>query len=158
MERSRENPGFFFYGGDVVSYLILLGVLVWSAYTDLQNRVIPNYISITILALGLYQHCTNQTCLMGLAGLAITTITLIPYGLQVLGAGDVKLFMSLGFLLGPVVLGLIIVVLFLISLFSAFAWIRHRRERIHVPLAPFVLSGYLILGGVVFVSKYFYAG
>lgn len=77
-------------------------------------------------------------------GIAIASVFFIPYLLKEIGGGDVKLLLALGFYLGIGVILLIFIVLFLLALF----YILKGVER-NLPLAPFILCSYLILGGVV---------
>jgi len=133
----------------------LLFVLAWAACTDWHKHIIPNYVSAAALLPGLYLHMINGTWLTGLIGLAAAAgITMIPYGLGKLGAGDVKLFLSLGFVMGPAVLVLMFITLVVLAVGLVFAWVLKGKDKsFYIPLAPFILAGYLILGGVVFACQ-----
>ncbi len=91
---------------------------------------------------------------MSLSGIAAASIVFIPYFLGNMGAGDVKLFLSLGFIMGPGILILMFTTLLALALFFVFSWIKNRSKRLNVPLAPFILLGYLVLGGGIFAIFY----
>lgn len=88
--------------------------------------------------------------------MAVAGITLVPYLLGSMGAGDVKLFLSLGFVMGPAVSVLIFLVLVILALYLICLWFIKHSKKFHVPLAPFILAGYLILGGVALAGKVIY--
>ncbi|MGS0763172.1 prepilin peptidase [Syntrophomonas curvata] len=140
----------------LVAYTVLI-FLAWAAYIDWQKHIIPNYVSIIVLFFGFYLHLTNDTWLLGFTGLAVAGITLIPYLLGSMGAGDVKLFCSLGFVMGPAVSVLLFLVLVILALFLICMWFAKHDTRLHIPLAPFILAGYLVLGGVALAGKVIYS-
>ncbi len=128
-------------------YFTILGILGCATYTDLRWRKIPNFIPILILLVAFYIHYINSTWLLGLYGLAIAGVLFVPYIFNQAGGGDVKIFLALGFFLGLGVIFLLLIVLTLLALFFIL------RGSKRVPLAPFILFGYLIIGGVVFATK-----
>ena len=83
-------------------------LLLAAAVRDIQTRRIPNaFIGIGIAA-GLAGHVWlggGPGLLWSLAGLAGALPGLLLYAVKALGAGDVKLLMAVGALMGPVFLG-----------------------------------------------------
>lgn len=87
----------------------LAGVCSWS---DLRSRRIPNRALVLALAFGVLAYATLavvdtpwnglKALAWGVIGLLLGALLLGPgYALKQLGAGDVKLLMTFGFLLGP---------------------------------------------------------
>lgn len=76
------------------------GLVIWAAYTDFRYRMIPNRLTVGGAAVGLLWHGISQGIhgfLSSLAGLAVGfALMFVLYLLGALGAGDVKLFASIG--------------------------------------------------------------
>lgn len=87
-----------------ISTLALFLVVGSSGYKDMQERRIPNGITVTAIILGwLFGLVSNgfNGLLNSLFGSAIgLTIFLIPFALGGMGAGDVKLLAAIGSLMG----------------------------------------------------------
>ena len=85
--------------------LILLALLLAAASAwDIAARRIPNGLAAAGLLAGLaWQggHGGGPGLLYSLAGIAIALPGLVLYAARVLGAGDVKLLMAVGALMGP---------------------------------------------------------
>ena len=87
--------------------LVLGGLLVVAAYTDLMRRQIPNRLigaglcTFLVMALWLRSQ-TEMALLIGClqAGGLAFALHLIPYVCKAMGAGDVKLALVIGLLLG----------------------------------------------------------
>lgn len=80
--------------------VMLLG-LVGASWTDVRSWRIPNAITLTMVALGLVMSVTTADPWLGVLGLLAATV--IHFPLWVLGvqrAGDAKLFMGVGALMG----------------------------------------------------------
>lgn len=101
---------------EVVPLLLLGAVLVLAisvSYFDFRERRIPNKLlaGAMCFALSVYGWAASlagidvvaRGLMYALLGVAIGTIVLLPaYALRQVGAGDVKLMMVFGFLLGPI--------------------------------------------------------
>jgi len=88
--------------------LLILGLtLIISFYTDIKDRRILNVITLPAIVLGLVLNLiVGDTILSGLLfsiyGIMLGFIILfIPYIMGGIGAGDVKLLMAIGALMGP---------------------------------------------------------
>ncbi len=85
--------------------LILLGLLLLAASAwDITARRIPNALAAAGVLAGLVWHGWHGSVsglLEPLAGIAVALLGLALYAARVLGAGDVKLFMAVGALMGP---------------------------------------------------------
>ncbi len=89
---------------------------------------------------------------MGLIGLELMLILFIPYLLKQMGGGDVKLLLALGFCFGIGILVFLFIVLIILALFVIYKRFQGVRNTF-IPLAPFILFSYFILGGVAFATK-----
>ena len=84
----------------------LFALLVWAAFTDLRERKIRNWLTLSLMASGLAQSflplhsATPGGAALGL--LAGFGITFILFALGALGGGDVKLMAGVGAWVGPV--------------------------------------------------------
>lgn len=76
------------------------GLVIWATYTDFRYRIISNRLTVGGAAAGLLWHGINQGAngiIHSLAGLAVGfTLMFILHLFGALGAGDVKLFASIG--------------------------------------------------------------
>ena len=85
--------------------LPLVALLVGAAITDLRQRRIPNWLTLTVLVTGLAQSCTAWhliTLRQSLYGVALGFA--LPFLLYIVGgrgAGDVKLLAGIGAWIGP---------------------------------------------------------
>jgi prepilin peptidase CpaA len=79
--------------------LVLAGV---ACVTDLHKRRVPNVLTFGAMGLGLLMHLPGGTLLSGLVGLALAFATTYPAWLLggAIRAGDAKLLMALGAILG----------------------------------------------------------
>ena len=170
----------------VLKYLIAASFLLVASYVDMKSMRIPNLLNLMLFAIAIavnYQNllCTYETCfLKGLLWGAIFGIGM--YFVGVFGAGDAKLFIALGGVIG----GPEVIATFIISLFLIVAWsfpvrlikwgpkkmweqekqglmflilkIKMQRPKIEkmdvarAPLAPFILYGYLLLHLIILFS------
>ena len=125
--------------------LIVLGVLLTiAAYTDLQRRQIPNplvclglIVSMLLCLSSFVQGKPNQMYSSIMAGGFAFVLHLIPYLCGTMGAGDVKLALVVGLLLGwqewLAYLGVFCVVSLLLVLFLLCLG---KRKPASLPLAP----------------------
>jgi prepilin peptidase CpaA len=76
-----------------------------SAAFDLRTRRIPNWLNLTITAVGVTlaaTHLTDRSMASALGGFAAGLVLMLPgHIVGATGAGDVKLFAAVGSLLGP---------------------------------------------------------
>lgn len=96
--------------------LVLLALLVVAAYQDLRRMVVPKWITLPTLALGLLFNLVRGVWLTGdgwglLDGVLVSlggfaagfVLFLLMYVLGTCGGGDVKLFAAVGAWVGPLV-------------------------------------------------------
>lgn len=84
---------------------LLIVTVALAAYSDLRERRIPNWISVSALTLALVFRALpgGPELVPGLIGFALAAGLTVPmFAVGVMGGGDTKLFMAVGGLLGPV--------------------------------------------------------
>ncbi|MCC9655013.1 A24 family peptidase [Rhodopirellula halodulae] len=134
--------------------IITFSLLLVASLQDLRTREIPDWISVLIGTIAIVSS------LLGWLGLSIAWVLvggltglLIAYALfhfAKLGGGDGKLIVSLGLLVGPV--GLLIVLFWMAmagGVLSLIAMLRGQRDYAYVPAILFGFIGY-----IAFVSFY----
>ncbi len=89
----------------VIRALLILALLAVSVYTDQKSGKVLNKITFPAMLCGIILACLDNG-MKGLAdslsGMAIgLALFIIPFIMGLLGAGDVKLLMAVGALLGP---------------------------------------------------------
>ena len=138
----------------VVMAIYTLALVVLFA-TDLDQRLLPDVITLPLIALALvadsigigpYVHDPSEIAVAAVVAVAVPIglyLLSIPFGAGAIGQGDLKLLVSVGLLGGPLRLlfGLIagaviaaLVILFLIAL-------RRITLRSYVPYGPFLIIG-----------------
>lgn len=129
---------------------ISLGIIF--AYIDIKIRIIPNELILVLLTLGI----TYQAISYGLEGILGALICMIfimivftalatYMGLGKVGAGDVKLAGAIGFALGypSVITAMGAMAALLLSFILIGLAIRKIRLSTMLPLAPFLVAGYI---------------
>lgn len=118
-------------------------IAAWASYTDIKYRLIKNYQVVSCLMIGLLLWMVDGFSLVyPLMGLSVGTL-LALVGRGRLGAGDVKLIGTMGFLTGIQVSAILLLALGLLGLRGSI--VGSGKE----PFAPFVLCGcitVLVLG------------
>jgi prepilin peptidase CpaA len=83
----------------------LFALLIWSAVTDLRERKIRNWLTLTLMISGLVQSFTPAHIVTpGVSALGLLTgfgITFVLFALGAIGGGDVKLMAGVGAWVGP---------------------------------------------------------
>jgi prepilin peptidase CpaA len=89
----------------IIHWLPLLVLLIWASLTDLRERRIPNWLTVSLALIGLAQSASGwhqigpgQAILGLLVGFGITFIL---FAIGALGGGDVKLMGAVGAWVGP---------------------------------------------------------
>jgi Flp pilus assembly protein protease CpaA len=103
----------------------LLVLVSYAAHTDLRERRIPNWLTLTVILSGLAQSLTPWALISpkdSFLGLIIGfAITFLLYSMGGRGAGDVKLTAGIGAWLGPTPVIAVFAVAAIVSLTSALA-------------------------------------
>lgn len=142
-------PGYFFLEVRKISVAISLMVLIYATYTDLTKRIIPNWLILTALSAGIAYHFFKNSIPYAILGVILTAILLIILKLFIsMGEGDIKFSLALGVLLGPVTTLIVLGALVLAVIVGIF----RRQKEISIPLAPYILVAYLLIGGVFYCT------
>jgi prepilin peptidase CpaA len=85
---------------DLIPCLPMLALLVWAAVVDVRSRRIPNWLTLSLIATGLFRAAMPDAPVglgQGLAGMgAGFGLTFILFALGAMGGGDVKMFAGIG--------------------------------------------------------------
>lgn len=116
-----------------ISVVLLIGLLLAAAWSDIRRLQIPNTIVfsgiLSALALALY---AGGVLALGrsLAGALLGMSCLLPFfALRMMGAGDVKLMAMVGAFLGPVAaVGATLATMLAGGVVSVFCWLRARQR------------------------------
>jgi leader peptidase (prepilin peptidase)/N-methyltransferase len=134
----------------LVSIQITLGLII--AFIDVNIRIIPNELVLTVLILGL----VFQTLLYGMYGIIgsvmsmifimiVFTSVAVFMGLGKVGAGDVKLAGAIGFALGYPLIVTAMVTMAIVLIVCILAGLALKKIQLStmLPLAPFLVAGYV---------------
>ena len=134
----------------LISVQISLGIIF--AYIDIKIRIIPNELILVLLTLGIIYQAFNYG-LEGILGSIICMVFIMIVftalatfmGLGKVGAGDVKLAGAIGFALGypSVVTAMGAMAALLLSYILIGLALRKIRLTTMLPLAPFLVAGYI---------------
>jgi len=146
------------FGGDVLAVVIFgawFAMLVVGLATDLDQRLLPDVLTLPVIPIALVYALTGRNPLVGdeivLAILAAVAIPLvlylpsIPFGAGAFGLGDVKLLVGVGLLAGGSrALGSVIFALVLGGIVIAVLLLTRRiGRRSYLPFGPFFILGAL---------------
>lgn len=124
--------------------MTLILIVIASIY-DLKYMKIPNYISLLILLVGLYN---GKIYISGLlVAIIILAITLIPKYENYKGGGDIKLLGAIGLVKGFIYVYLLFLLSDLIEIIYRYIVLKSLKKEYKtvLPYAPFILISYLIL-------------
>ena len=134
----------------LISFQITLGLIV--AFIDINIRIIPNELVLTIIILGIIFQTLNYG-LYGIFGsvmsmifiMIVFTALAIFMGLGKVGAGDVKLAGAIGFALGYPLTITAMGIMSIILLLYILAGLAFKKIQLStmLPLAPFLAAGYV---------------
>jgi leader peptidase (prepilin peptidase)/N-methyltransferase len=140
----------------LVVLVAFAAALVFLLATDLDQRLLPDVITLPLVPFALAVDLLGLNPLVGPGGLpwaiatavAIPLVLLalsIPFGQDAIGMGDIKLLVSVGLLLGPVpaVSGLIAGALLSGVVAAALLVSRRVTLRTYIPFGPFLIVGAL---------------
>lgn len=144
---------------DIILTVILLSIC---AYTDTKHRKIYNWVTLPLIPIGIL----NTIFLYGFHEGLMDCLWLIPafilclifFKLHQIGAGDAKLVLSIGALMGLEYTLIILLISFILGWFyAAYQFLKRRREiggslkerqKIMIPLGSIMLVAFGIVGGM----------
>lgn len=137
--------------GILIAIQITIGIIV--AYIDVSIRIIPNELVLTLIIVGIiFQILLNGFKSLGYAIISMIVMMAVFLsvagfvGLGKVGAGDVKLAGVMGMTLGyPLIITAVFVMSIVLLVFTVAGLLM---KKIYLssmlPLAPFMISGYLV--------------
>jgi leader peptidase (prepilin peptidase) / N-methyltransferase len=146
------------FGGDALAVFIFgawFATLVVGLATDLDQRLLPDELTLPVIPVALIYALSGQNPLVGsdvipavIAAIVIPAVLYlpsIPFGAGAFGMGDVKLLVGVGLLaggsraLGTVIFALILAGIVIVLLLAA----RRIGRRTYIPFGPFFILGAL---------------
>jgi leader peptidase (prepilin peptidase)/N-methyltransferase len=144
------------FGGDTLA-LVLFGAwfatLVIGLATDLDQRLLPDILTLPVVPIGLVYAISGQNPLVGaelLPAIAVATVVplvlylaSIPFGAGAFGQGDVKLLIGVGLMAGGIraFTGIVSGLFFAGIVLAILVVTRRITLRTYVPYGPFLIFG-----------------
>lgn len=117
-------------------------ILIFASLYDLRRRIIPDYVHISIIIIGLI-NCDLANSIVGLVLVPLPYLLAAIIRSNSMGGGDIKLMGALGFILGTASGYIAGCVGLSLAIFYAKVVIKDKYESI--PLAPFLgIGGFLM--------------
>lgn len=153
------------FGGDALAVVAVgtyVVALVLLLATDLDQRILPDAVTLPLVPAALLYTASGQNPLVGGALLPAIVVAIIvpsllflaslPFGAGAFGLGDVKLLVSVGLLCGPwrTVSGLLFGLLAAGAIMLVLLAARRITRRSYVPFGPFLIAG--ALWGILVVA------
>lgn len=140
---------------DIILTFILL---ILTAYSDARKRIIPNYMTLPFIPIGIINSMFLYGWLEGLKSqiwlIPLFIICFILFKLHQIGGGDAKLMLAVGSLLGMENSLPLFLITFVVSWFYClYQFVKNRKvnggslkdkRRIMIPLASMMLIGFII--------------
>lgn len=143
---------------DIVIWFLMMLILLIAVITDLKKRIIPDrLIVVGFLTIGglhlIFRPRELWVWVVVAAGAFVTLAIVAIISNGRIGGGDVKLFSLLGFGLGWEPLIWIFIVSHLIGgVVAVVLWLTRRvKKEDGIPFAPFILAGFLFVGGMAYM-------
>jgi leader peptidase (prepilin peptidase) / N-methyltransferase len=146
------------FGGDLLALAVFgawFGALVFGLATDLDQRILPDELTLPVIPIALIYAVIGQNPLVGSALLpavlaavlipAVLYLPSIPFGAGAFGMGDVKFLIGMGLLLGgeralgATLVGLSVAGVTLLVLLLT----RRIGRKTYIPFGPFLILGAL---------------
>lgn len=140
--------------GQRLLFGVYFGVCVLLMATDLDQRLMPDVLTLPLIALGavalawggdsLVSRSPAWTAVLGAIGVpALLFIASLPFGEGAFGGGDVKFLVAVGLLTGLVRVVMTVLVGAMLSGVVIFALLLARRVTLksYVPFGPFLIAG-----------------
>lgn len=126
----------------IACFLIIIPLAI-GAYTDYKDRIIPNFVPLSILVLGCFTATTWANKLLSLAGM-IGILVLLRFSARKhrSGGGDVKLYCALSFALGLPSAALVMAFVILIRCLYVVLW--KKEKRVAFPLCCYIAPAYVL--------------
>ncbi|MFP4697772.1 MAG: prepilin peptidase [Eubacteriales bacterium] len=140
-------------------FFVLLIILCLCTFIDISKKIIPNYLVVLILALGLINGIIHNSLYTVFSGVFIPSLILIilkyKINLCYIGAGDIKLLSAIGSWVGWFLNIYIFLSACVIALlFSLFCILFFNKSLKSVPFTPFLFASTLSLYYLYFINIY----
>lgn len=132
-----------------IDYHLALSILLIGAIVDIKTYKIPNYIVLSIFLLGLIKLKCNIEFNFIMSLVVIIFLFVLANFKNLIGMGDIKLFISLLIYLGGERFILLMLILSVLLFFFSIFIIVKRSDLKKIPLAPFITISYVLLGVLI---------
>lgn len=131
-----------------VPLLAVIGIgitLVYGAYTDYKERIIPNMVPGLILLFGIFTATPWATKLASAGIMVVALVILSRVAKYKSGGGDIKLYCTLSFAVGPYALATLLVTMVLELLHRHLIQRRKREKGERIPLCTYLAPAYWLV-------------
>lgn len=129
---------------------LVLSLLLISSLTDIEKRIIPNFIPITITILSIKSIKIELYTLDLLIILIFALLILISIVKDSIGMGDVKLLFSIYLFKGILFFNSMIIILsFFMFLIAIFLLVKIQNYKESFPLAPLIFLSFLLARSII---------
>lgn len=138
----------------MIGYIITGLALCFGAYTDYKTRMIPNSMPLVIFLCGCLTPSTIISQLLNLAAMILILLVLSKVCHYKSGGGDIKIYLSLTFLLGLVWVAAILCVTLALHLLVELIRRKKKSKGETIPLCTYVAPAYIIVWGMIFALQF----
>lgn len=132
-----------------ILYAVIMGIIITIGFIDYKHKLIPNKLILLLLIAAFLNFIFNIKYFKSffLGGLFAFILCFILYKLTGFGAGDVKLLITLGLLLGLSNTFVLFLISFLLATIIGFSLVFMKKATLKssIPFAPFVSIGFIVL-------------
>lgn len=130
----------------VIKYLLLSFVMMIASYFDIKKRIIPNWINVIILTIGLI----NLELVKSMVGLIMVPLPFLFVALlkkESIGGGDIKLIGALGFVIGLSYSYSLLMISLVFAIIFNFRYNLNKvaYTELKFPFAPFINLSWIII-------------
>ena len=139
---------------DRILIIIILSIIMW---IDIKKLYIPNFLNLLLLIIAIYlkkfDYEIIEICIIGMGIYTLPLLFLYGYlsdilNKEVFGFGDIKLLMTLGYILGYsnfFDIYLFYLISFISASFIGIILLIRKIKRKEIPFSPFLIIGFLFL-------------
>lgn len=138
----------------MIGYVITGFALCFGAYTDYRTRTIPNSVPLVIFLCGCLTPSTIISQTLNMIAMVVILFVLNKLCHYKSGGGDIKIYLSLSFLLGLIWVAAILCITIALHLLTDLIRRRKHQKGTKIPLCTYVAPAYIIIWGLIFALRF----